>query len=71
MSVLLANKLASQTIPGTQLMRLIAEAYEDDPVRLHGCWQDSRSSYISCETAARTLPAALASEPDTPAFLHI
>lgn len=33
MAVLLANKLASQTLPGTQLMRLITEAYEAEPVR--------------------------------------
>ncbi|KAK9810508.1 hypothetical protein WJX72_011977 [[Myrmecia] bisecta] len=31
MSCLLANKLASQTLLGTQLMRLILDAYEDDP----------------------------------------
>ena len=32
MTVFLANKLSSQTLPGTQLIRLITEALEDDPV---------------------------------------
>ena len=32
-SFLLANKLASSTMLGTQLMRLIQDAYEDDAVR--------------------------------------
>lgn len=34
MAVLLANKLSSRTLLGTQLMQLISEAYRDDPVRL-------------------------------------
>ena len=34
MSFLLANKLSSRTLLGTQLMRMICDAYEDDPVRL-------------------------------------
>ena len=34
MAVLLANKLSSHTLPGTQLLRLITEAFDDDPV---GC----------------------------------
>jgi hypothetical protein len=33
MAVLLANKLSSRTLLGTQLMQLISEAYWDDPVR--------------------------------------
>lgn len=33
MAVLLANKLSSRTLLGTQLMQLISEAYRDDPVR--------------------------------------
>lgn len=33
MAVLLANKLSSRTLLGTQLMQLINEAYRDDPVR--------------------------------------
>lgn len=32
MAVLLANKLSSRTLLGTQLMQLISEAYRDDPV---------------------------------------
>ncbi len=34
MAVLLANKLSSRTLLGTQLMQLISEAYKADPVRL-------------------------------------
>ncbi len=34
MAVLLANKLSSRTLLGTQLMQLISEAYRDDPVSL-------------------------------------
>ena len=33
MAVLLANKLSSRTLLGTQLMQLISEAYKADPVR--------------------------------------
>jgi hypothetical protein len=33
MAVLLANKLSSRTLLGTQLMQLINDAYRDDPVR--------------------------------------
>ena len=33
MSFMLANKLSSRTLLGTQLMRLISDAYRADPVR--------------------------------------
>ena len=33
MAVLLANKLSSRTLLGTQLMQLISDVYRDDPVR--------------------------------------
>ena len=32
MAVLLANKLSSRTLLGTQLMQLISDVYRDDPV---------------------------------------
>ena len=32
MAFMLANKLSSRTLLGTQLMRMITAAYEDDPV---------------------------------------
>ena len=35
MAVLLANKLSSRTLLGTQLMQLINDAYRDDPVRTY------------------------------------
>ena len=34
MSFMLANKLSSRTLLGTQLMRLISDAYRADPVRV-------------------------------------
>jgi len=36
MSFMLANKLSSRTLLGTQLMRLISDAYRADPVRGQG-----------------------------------
>lgn len=32
MAVLLANKLSSRTLLGTQLMQLVSDIYRDDPV---------------------------------------
>ena len=37
MSFMLANKLSSRTLLGTQLMRLISDAYRADPVRGQRC----------------------------------
>ena len=34
MAVLLANKLSSRTLLGTQLMQLISDIYRDEPVSL-------------------------------------
>jgi len=34
MALMLANKLSSRTLLGTQLMRIISTAYEDDPVSM-------------------------------------
>lgn len=35
MAVLLANKLSSRTLLGTQLMQLISDIYRDEPVSFH------------------------------------
>ena len=35
MAVLLANKLSSRTLLGTQLMQLISDIYRDEPVSCH------------------------------------
>ena len=38
MAHLLANKLQNRTLLGTQLMRIISAAYDDDPVRSPRCF---------------------------------
>lgn len=57
MAFLLANKLASPTLLGTQLTRLISEAYEDDPELMEACVADLQvvrdrdpacESYLQC-----------------------
>jgi len=45
MAFLLANKLASTTLLGTQLARLIKEAYDDDPQLLESCIADVQAVY--------------------------
>lgn len=53
MAFLLANKLQSTTLLGTQLSRLIIEAYEDDSTILDACVADIQAVYDrdpACET---------------------
>ncbi|PNH10165.1 Serine acetyltransferase 5 [Tetrabaena socialis] len=45
MSFLLANKLANPTMLGMQLMRLISEAYEDDPSLIDAALADLQAVY--------------------------
>lgn len=40
MALMLANKLSSRTLLGTQLMKIIFDAYEDDPGILEACHAD-------------------------------
>lgn len=40
MAVLLANKLSSRTLLGTQLMQLVSDIYRDDPVSHFTCHRD-------------------------------
>jgi hypothetical protein len=48
MSFMLANKLSSRTLLGTQLMRLISDAYRADPVRGQACAASSPLSAACC-----------------------
>lgn len=45
MSFLLANKLANATMLGMQLMRLVQEAYEEDPSLIDACLADLHAVY--------------------------
>lgn len=45
MAFILANKLATPTLLGTHLMRLILDAYEDDPDLLNACSADIQAVY--------------------------
>ncbi|GAB4818067.1 hypothetical protein N2152v2_005113 [Parachlorella kessleri] len=58
MAFLLANKLASPTLLGTQLTRLFMEAYEDDPDILEACVADVQAVYDrdpACEQYAQCM----------------
>lgn len=58
MAFLLSNKLSSATLLGTQLTRLIIEAYEDDPSLLDACVADLQAVLDrdpACETFVQCL----------------
>lgn len=53
MSFVLANKLASETILGTQLVQLFTDAYDNDPAILEACVADLQAVHErdpACET---------------------
>lgn len=53
MAFLLANKLASETLLGTQLVHLFGDAYEDDPSLIDACVADLQAAFDrdpACET---------------------
>lgn len=53
MAFLLANKLANETLLGTQLVHLFGDAYEDDPTIMDACVTDLQAAFDrdpACET---------------------
>lgn len=58
LAFLLANKLASSTLLGTQLTRIFLDAYKDDPELLDACVADLQAVYDrdpACETYVQCL----------------
>ena len=71
MAVLLANKLSSRTLLGTQLMQLISEAYRADPVCPHTqkllltcCWtlpvhDAGLRRHLQCSSSSHAIPTGI------------